>query len=91
MNLFHVHHYTVVFYFCMFTKVGKTWLAIFTAWCQFHLKIVKMNKTWDHRIELHLDTYLQNNGVTRSVMVIVVGNEHSNMSSNPGRDWLHFT
>ena len=26
----------------------------------------------------------------RGVMVIVVGNEHGDMSSNPGRDWLHF-
>ena len=27
----------------------------------------------------------------RGVMVIVVGNGHGNTSSNPGRDWLHFT
>ena len=27
----------------------------------------------------------------RGVMVIVVGNEHGDTSSNPGRDWLHFT
>ena len=25
------------------------------------------------------------------VIVIVVGNEHGDTSSNPGRDWLHFT
>ena len=25
------------------------------------------------------------------VMVIVVGNGHGDMSSNSGRDWLHFT
>ena len=25
------------------------------------------------------------------VMVIVVGIGHGDMSSNPGRDWLHFT
>ena len=25
------------------------------------------------------------------VMAIVVGNEHGDTSSNPGRDWLHFT
>ena len=25
------------------------------------------------------------------VMVIVAGNGHSDTSSNPGRDWLHFT
>ena len=25
------------------------------------------------------------------VMVIIVGNGHGDSSSNPGRDWLHFT
>ena len=25
------------------------------------------------------------------VMVTVLGNEHGDTSSNPGRDWLHFT
>ena len=27
----------------------------------------------------------------RGVMVMVVGNGHGDTSSNPGRDWLHFT
>ena len=30
-------------------------------------------------------------GGARGVFVIVVGNEHDDTSSNPGRDWLHFT
>ena len=30
-------------------------------------------------------------GGARGVVVIVVGNGHSDTSSNPGRDWLHFT
>ena len=30
-------------------------------------------------------------GGARSVMVIVVENGHGDKSSNPGRDWLHFT
>ena len=30
-------------------------------------------------------------GGARCVMVIVVGNGHGDTSSNPGRDWLHFT
>ena len=30
-------------------------------------------------------------GGARGVMVIVVGNEHGDTSSNPGRDLLHFT
>ena len=30
-------------------------------------------------------------GGARGVMVIVVGNGHGDMSSNPGRDWLNFT
>ena len=31
------------------------------------------------------------NGGARGVMVIVIGNEHGDISSNPGQDWLHFT
>ena len=27
----------------------------------------------------------------RGIMVIVVGNGHDDTSSNPGRNWLHFT
>ena len=30
-------------------------------------------------------------GGARRVMVILAGNEHGDTSSNPGRDWLHFT
>ena len=30
-------------------------------------------------------------GGARGVMVIVVGKGHGDTSSNPGRDWLHFT
>ena len=30
-------------------------------------------------------------GGARGVMVIVVGNGHGDTSSNPERDWLHFT
>ena len=30
-------------------------------------------------------------GGARGVMVIVVGNGQGDTSSNPGRDWLHFT
>ena len=30
-------------------------------------------------------------GGARGVMVIVVGNGPGDTSSNPGRDWLHFT
>ena len=32
-----------------------------------------------------------NSGSARGVMVIVVGNGHSDTSSSPRRDWLHFT
>ena len=32
-----------------------------------------------------------NPGVARGVMVIVVGNGYGDTSSNPGRDWLHFS
>ena len=36
-------------------------------------------------------TYIQHFGGARGVIVIVVGNEHGDTSSNPGRNSLHFT
>ena len=38
-----------------------------------------------------LQVYVNHVGSARGVMVIVVGNGHDDTSSNPGRDWLHFT
>ena len=39
-----------------------------------------------------LASYHENySGDARGVMVIVVGIGHGDTSSNPGRDWLHFT
>ena len=35
--------------------------------------------------------YKHAHGGARCGMVIVVGNGHDDTSSNPGRDWLHFT
>ena len=40
---------------------------------------------------IKLSSLNQSKGGARGVMVIVVGNGHSDTSSNPGRDWLHFT
>ena len=37
------------------------------------------------------DKLINDFGGARGVMVIVVGIEHDDTSSNPGRDWLHFT
>ena len=34
---------------------------------------------------------IKKDGGARGVIVIVVGNEHGDTSSNPGRDRLHFT
>ena len=39
----------------------------------------------------HTYIYIYIYGSARGVMVIVVGNGHGDTSSNPGRDWLHFT
>ena len=36
-------------------------------------------------------TLTASDGGARGVVVIAVGNEHGDTSSNPGRDWLHFT
>ena len=56
-------------------------------------KIVRKKKIYD-------DFWCQTNGIVqemigpggaRGVMVMVTGNEHGDTSSDPGRDWLHFT
>ena len=45
-----------------------------------------LNKSWRQHHTRH-----QLFGGARGVMVIVIGNGHGDTSSNPGRDWLHFT
>ena len=43
-------------------------------------------------ISLSVITYVYSgHRSARGVIVIVVGNRHGDTSSNPGRDWLHFT
>ena len=37
--------------------------------------------------DIYIWTFMYKHGV----IVIVVGNGHGDTSSNPGRDWLHFT
>ena len=44
---------------------------------------------WD--LDVQTDHRISARRSDRGVMVIVVGNGHSDASSNPGRDWLHFT
>ena len=49
----------------------------------------------DYRVKIKenekKDNYLNLDGGARGVMVIVAGYGHGDTSSNPGRDWLHFT
>ena len=41
--------------------------------------------------QLTVTEWIKQSGGARGVMVIVVGHGHGDTSSNPGRDWLHFT
>ena len=50
--------------------------------CSFKWKLFKL---LDYRM---ISIFL---GSAHGVMVIIVGNGHGDTSSNPGRDWLHFT
>ena len=56
----------------------------------FVLKIVTWNCNYLQKIIIYY-FYLLLYGGARGVMVIVAGIGHGDMSSNPGRDWLHFT
>ena len=58
--------------------------AIWWWWSPQNLKILNLNLGAEF---LSLYYY----GGARGVMVIVIGNGHGDSSSNPGREWLHFT
>ena len=67
---------------------------------QFCVKITlylgsKITEAWKCSLEYTViwsyPDYIPSAGSARGVMVIVVGNWHGDTSSNPGRDWLHFT
>ena len=65
-------------------------------WPFRHLNYKKKNPFSSHFcfilvfVVFSLHSYVASD-VTDSVMVIVVGNGHGDTSSNPGRDWWHFT
>ena len=41
----------------------------------------------NERITMSMTSYVTASGGACGVMVTVIGNEHGDMSSNPGRDW----
>ena len=66
-------------------------------WCLIELLVIHSN-TWNY-LTLLINVYKSyliymnklDLGSACGVMVIVIGNGHGDTSSNPGRDWLHFT
>ena len=63
------------------------------SFCEFVCVAFKSHTEWSHTqcISVLTNTILPTIVGARGVMVIVVGNEHGDTSSNPGWDWLHFT
>ena len=55
---------------------------------RFHHDLKFMEERYQGRWGCKYDDWLL--GGARGVIVIAVGNEHGDTSSNPGRDWLHF-
>ena len=49
-------------------------------------RVDRREKQWHHYLN-NIFTF----GGARGVVVIAIGNEHGDTSSNPGRYWLHFT
>ena len=78
---FHLKHSRMLVY------INKKCLGI------FELRIIFNHNTIKQRtVFFSLSPYLiRNQGGSSGVMVIFVGNGHSDTSSNPGWGWLHFT
>ena len=82
-NWFYFFHFFFFFFF-FFLLLLLLLLLLFVVpnfWLCYPTKILPL-----HPISLRNNIW----GV-RDVMVIVEGNGHDNTSSNPARDWLHFT
>ena len=80
----------------------QIWCDMFSSLMSLIHELNKVNKpfAWIERADkafqkikkrLSSPPVISINGGARSVVVIAVGNEHGDTSSNPGRDWLHFT
>ena len=52
---------------------------------------IYISRNVDRYVECYDTIKIEQLGSARGVMVIVVGDGHGDTSSNPGRDWLHFT
>ena len=54
-------------------------------------KKINFYKRCAESTHIHNEKLSGKSGGARGVMVIIVRNGHGETSSNPGRDWLHFT
>ena len=86
MNYVWIRGQTILFCF-----VNIEWLQFYTFYF-ISRKIPKsLNYVWCISNCKCIETANNIEYNARGVIVIVVGNEHGDTSSNPGRDWLHFT
>ena len=79
-----------------------TSLYLISGWSSCHIKcydvffillnlLLFFDDEWKHNHNFMWTITFIYFGGARGVMVIVVGNEHGDTSSNPGRDWFPFT
>ena len=65
-------------------------MIIFMRYYRLYLLLEMRYTTWakSHEHGQYQDSF---SGGARGIVVIFVGNGYGDTSSNPGRDWLHFT
>ena len=83
IRLFRVINRALVFFFLFFFFGGGSYLSV-EKWSVYFPTGQREGDREITRQRLHF-------GGARGVVVIAVGNEHGDTSSNPERDWLHFT
>ena len=75
-------------------SIQKCIFIILDWWTLYYFKEINLSNRWDPNN--YSQSHQNGSGCnskkgTRGIMVIVIGNGHGDMSSNPGRNWLHFT
>ena len=83
----HTHTHTHIYIYIIFISKGIDIILIKLPWLENSANTYMRHP--EHCTAV--STLLGLISSARGVMVIVVGNGHGDMSSIPGRDWLHFT
>ena len=90
-NLANTRCMLIIYRYQMLLYMYMSLISVYLVLCIIGYTNANIGPWWmETRLNIPLAP-IKPTGGARGVVVIVVGNGHGDTSSNPGRDWLHFT